>query len=258
MQKRHSDRQQYFDEQGYTTLKYVIPFIESHKPVTPESTVLEIGCGEGGNIKPFLDLGCTVTGVDISEGQIEMAKALFENHPNKSRLTLISEDIYNVTGLNRQFDIIILRDVIEHIPNQERFMSFLKRFMKPDGVVFFGFPPWQNPFGGHQQVCSNAFLSHLPWLHLLPHSIYGQLLRWGGVDPRGLLEIKETGISLERFRSIIKKENYDILFETLYLINPNYEIKFGFRPRKLRPIFNIPYLRNFYTTCGYYLIKLRT
>lgn len=256
MQKRHRDRQQYFDEQGYTTLTYVIPFIERHKKITPESAVLEVGCGEGGNMKPFLDIGCSVTGIDISEGQIEKAREFYKDHPNKANLTLISEDIYNVSGLDKQFDIVILRDVIEHIPNQERFMPFLKQFMKPDGVVFFGFPPWQNPFGGHQQICSNKFLSHLPWFHLLPRPVYAQILRWGGVDPQGLLEIKETGISLERFLSIVKKENYNILSQILYFINPNYEIKFGLRPRKIWPFLNIPYLRNFYITCGYYLLDI--
>lgn len=256
MQERHSDRQRYFDEQGYTTQKYVIPFIERQHPVTADVAVLEIGCGEGGNMKPFLDLGCKVTGIDIDVPQIERAKAFYASHPHRENLTLIAEDIYQVTGLNRQFDIIILRDVIEHIPGQERFMSFVKQFMKPTGVFFIGFPPWQNPFGGHQQIVSNKFLSHLPWFHLFPRSVYEKILRRGGVDPTGLLEIKDTGISLERLERIIKKENYTIREKILYFINPNYEIKFNLRPRKLGGLFNIPYIRNFYTTCGYYLLSL--
>ena len=67
MQKRHSDRLLYFNEQIYTTRKYVIPFIEKHHDVTGDMSVLEIGCGEGGNLQPFLDLGCKVTGIDICE-----------------------------------------------------------------------------------------------------------------------------------------------------------------------------------------------
>ncbi len=255
MQERHADRQLYFNEQSYTTQKYVIPFIEKHHLVNSESTVLEIGCGEGGNIMPFLDLGCKVTGIDINEGQIEIAKDIYASHPNASHLTLICEDIYKVENLKEQFDIIIIRDVIEHIPNQERFMPFIKQFLKPDGVVFIGFPPWQNPFGGHQQICSNKVLSRLPWFHLLPRRAYKQILEWGKVDPSGLLEIKDTGISLERFLSIVKKEHYSIIEEILYFINPNYEIKFGLRPRTLWGVLRIPYVRNFYTTCGYYLLK---
>jgi len=70
-----------------------------------------------------------------------------------------------------------------------------------------------------------------------------------------LVEIKETGISLERFERLVAKNGYKQLFKTFYLTNPNYEIKFGLKPRKLSPLFaKIPYLRNFFTTCGYYLI----
>ena len=94
MQKRHADRQLYFNEQSITTQKYVIPFIEKHKPITADSHILEIGCGEGGNIKPFLDLGCQVTGIDINGGQIEIAKEIYSAHTNNKNLTLICEDIY--------------------------------------------------------------------------------------------------------------------------------------------------------------------
>lgn len=254
MQKRHADRQLYFNEQGLTTQKYVIPFIEKHHPVTSGSAVLEIGCGEGGNIKPFLDRGCEVTGIDINEGQITIARKIYENDPNEKNLTLICEDIYQVTDLNEQFDIIVIRDVIEHIPNQERFLPFIKRFLNPTGVIFIAFPPWQNPFGGHQQICSNKYLSHLPWFHLLPRSLYEKVLIWGKVNPDGLLEIKDTGISLERFLSIVYQERFTIKEEVLYFINPNYETKFNLRPRKLWSLLDIPYVRNFYTTCGYYLL----
>lgn len=254
MQERHSDRQLYFSEQGITTLRYVIPFIERVHPVTPDSRILEIGCGEGGNMNPFLQIGCKVTGIDINRRQIEIAREIYREHPQRENLTLICEDIYKVTGLNESFDIIILRDVIEHIPGQERFLPLLRQFLAPGGVIFIGFPPWQNPFGGHQQICNNKILARLPWFHLLPRSLYEKILLKGNVDPKGLLEIKDTGISLERFLRIVRKEQFVIAEEELYLINPNYEVKFGFKPRKLWKIGNIPYLRNFYTTCGYYLL----
>ena len=139
MQKRHADRQLYFNEQSITTQKYVIPFIEKHKPITADSHILEIGCGEGGNIKPFLDLGCQVTGIDINGGQIAIAKEIYSVHPNNRNLTLICEDIYKVTELHNKFDIIIIRDVIEHIPNQELFLPFIKRFLSPHGIIFVAF-----------------------------------------------------------------------------------------------------------------------
>lgn len=255
MQKRHSDRGLYFREQTYTTEKYVIPFIEQQKKITSETSVLEIGCGEGGNLKPFVDMGCQVTGIDISEGKIRAAEMLFAEHPLRKNLTFILEDIYKVNHLNQKFDLIILRDVIEHIPQQERFLPFIRQFLKPDGCVFVAFPPWYNPFGGHQQICKNKLISHTPYIHLLPNFLYKRLLTSAGENTEELLEIKSTGINLERFFRIVKNGGYKIDNAVLYFINPNYEIKFGLNPRKLPGIANIPYIRNFWTTCGYFVLS---
>ena len=152
-----------------------------------------------------------------------------------------------------------MRDVIEHIPNQEKFMAFAKRFLKPEGKFFLAFPPWQNPFGGHQQICQSKILSKLPYFHLLPKSMYKLMLKWFGETEKRteeLLFIKETGISIERFERILKLEKYQINKRTFYLINPNYETKFGLKPRiQLGIISAIPWVRNFFTTAMYYVIS---
>jgi hypothetical protein len=152
-----------------------------------------------------------------------------------------------------------MRDVIEHIPGQEKFMGFVKSFLKTDGKFFLAFPPWQNPFGGHQQVCKSKILSVMPWFHLFPQSIYTFILKaFGESDAtiKGLLEIKETGISIERFERILKHENYKTEKRVFYLYNPNYETKFGIKPRKqINLISSIPGLRNFFTTAMYYIVS---
>lgn len=281
MQERHRNRRMYFEEQSYTTAKYVIPFIErwSGKKIqggadgsamavqvgsdgsidSAESTlrVLEIGCGEGGNLKPFLDRGCECTGVDLNGPQIERAREFFAGHPYESRLTLLHADIYDVSPEAHQYDIIMLRDVIEHIHNQERLMHILPQFLKPHGVMFFAFPPWMMPFGGHQQICRSK-LSKVPYFHLLPKSWYSGLLHVCGETDKcvdDLLEIKETGITIERWERILRKEQIPVLRRELYFINPNYEVKFKLRPMRALPLLrSVPYLRDFYVTAAYYLL----
>jgi SAM-dependent methyltransferase len=173
---------------------------------------------------------------------------------------LFSKDIYNAGDeLNGPFDLIFMRDVIEHIHNQDRFMGFIKRFLKKEGVFFLAFPPWYNPFGGHQQICENKLLSKLPYFHLLPRGLYKSLLKAGKESDtkiEALLEIKETGISIERFEKLIQKNGYHTLKKCHYLINPNYEVKFGLKPRIQFPGASaIPFARNFITTSSYYLIS---
>ena len=129
MQKRHKNKPQYFDEQASTTLNFVVPFISELIKFDSETTILEIGCAEAGNLKPFLDMGCKCTGIDISCGRIELAIEFYKDHQNRQNLTLICEDIYKVNP-DKKYDVIIMRDVIEHIPNQEKFMGFVKSFLK--------------------------------------------------------------------------------------------------------------------------------
>jgi SAM-dependent methyltransferase len=255
MQERHTNLQRYFDEQAITTRKFVVPYIEEKKPLNQGLRVLEIGCGTGGNLIPFLEKGCLVTGVDISATSIERARELLGM---REGLTLIADDIYNRTEADGLFDVIIMRDVIEHIHNQEKFMGFVKRFMAPGAVFFLAFPPWYNPFGGHQQIAKNRLLSKLPFYHILPSFIYKGILKLGGESQKtigDLLEIKETGISIERFERICRIEQFTIARKTLYFINPNYETKFGLKPRvQWGVVTSIPFLRNFFVTAGYYLL----
>ena len=261
MQQRHVNRNQYFSEQIYTTKVHVIPYIEQSMDITGDTTVLEIGCGEGGNLSPFLDRGCRVYGVDLNQGKIEKAIHFFADHDEAFKATFICEDIYQLsTDELPAVDLIIMRDVIEHIPDQQRFLGFVKRFLKPTGKIFFGFPPWQMPFGGHQQTCEHKVLAHLPWFHLLPESMYKLILRaFGEPDKKleSLLEIRDTRISIERFRNILRNEGYRVDQETLWLFNPNYEVKFNLSPKKQHPLIaGIPWLRNFFTTCCYCLVSM--
>ena len=54
----HADRKRYFDIQVLNAEKYVIPFIEEKFPIAGGMRVLEIGCGEGGVLKAFINIGC--------------------------------------------------------------------------------------------------------------------------------------------------------------------------------------------------------
>ena len=260
--KFHEDREIYFNHQTLTTKKYIIPFIEQLFLIKPDMQVLEIGCAEAGVLKAFLDYGCNATGVDLSTGKLNIAKRLLKNEIDNNRLTLLNKNIYDNDFRDKfkgKFNLIILKDVIEHIPEQQNLIGDLASFLKPDGMIFFSFPPWQMPFGGHQQMCNNKLLSVLPYFHLLPLKIYRAILSIFG-ESKGKIEalsdIKNTGISIERFEKIIKNKKFHVIQKKFFLINPIYEYKFKLKPRKQLELINsIPIFRNFVTTCAYYLIK---
>ena len=259
MQERHIDRKKYFEEQSYTTEKFVTPFINEILPVTADLKVAEVGCGEGGNLVPFLDMGCSVTGIDLSEFKLSLAESFFKDHPFNKNLELIRSDIFDIRDdKGFKYDLIIMRDTLEHIPNQYLLLEHLKSLLKPGGKMFIAFPPWIMPFGGHQQICESRFLSKLPYFHILPPALYRLILKSFG-ESRAMMDelmnIKETGISLQKFKRIVAKAGFRIEKQTSYLINPNYYVKFGLQPRELPAFLNIPYVRDFFVTTFYCILS---
>ncbi len=255
MQKRHTNRNQYFKELAQTCEKYFLPFIERHIQITPECNILEIGCGEGGNLVPFSKRGCRVTGIDISEIRIAEAKQFFREE--KLEGYFLSQDIFTASFKDK-FDIII-HDVIEHVLAKKRLLTIALDLLNRNGLIYVGFPPWQMPFGGHQQICSNKIISSLPFIHLLPTKTYNAVLKKAKVSQHtidGLLEIKDCRTTIEHFKKLIKEIDLMQVDEAYYFINPHYETKFGLKPRKTISFFSsIPILRNFFTTSYFAILK---
>ena len=135
----------------------------------------------------------------------------------------------------------------------------MKSYLSAGGVIFISFPAWQMPFGGHQQIARGRVVSHLPFIHLLPRTLYKWILDTGGEEEdtiKELLSIKETKCTIEMFQNLVKQTGYQIVDQQLFFINPHYEVKFGLSPRKLgRVLSSVPYLRNFFSTSCFYLLK---
>ena len=178
MQERHLNRETYFNELSQTTREYYLDYIRQVREIRPGDRILEVGCGEGGNLLPFAEAGCWTVGVDIAEWKIGEAERLFSKYGAKGRF--IASDFFSLNDLDGNFDLIICHDVIEHIADKESFLGEMKKYLKAGGAVFMAFPAWQMPFGGHQQMCSSKILSRLPFIHLLPAGLYRKLLERGG------------------------------------------------------------------------------
>ncbi|MEO1518131.1 MAG: class I SAM-dependent methyltransferase [Bacteroidota bacterium] len=247
--------------QHRTTAEHIIPFIEAQIDLKTPMQVLEIGCAEAGVLKAFTDLDHQCMGIELSAGRVELAKQFLAEEHSRGQIRFFSKNIYDIDlekDIGHRFDLILLKDVIEHIHDQGRILRKLKDFLNPGGKIFFGFPPWQMPFGGHQQICKSKLAATLPYYHLLPRPIYKWMLEAFGeneVKVRNLLEVKETGISIERFERLLDQTNYRILKRQLFLFNPIYKYKFNLTPRKQSSVVTaIPVVRNFLSTCAYYLV----
>lgn len=259
---QHKDDKLRYEQQVDNSKSYVLPFIEQTKPVKPGMKVLEIGCGEGGVLTPFIEMDCKCVGVDLDKIRIDLANNFFAKEVAEGKVEFLYKNVYDEDFLARfknYFDLIILKDTIEHIPEQEKFIPYMKNLLAKGGQIYFGFPPWYMPFGGHQQLVQHR-IGMMPYYHILPRPIYKGILKMIGEDDNSiitLMEIYDTRISIERFERIIKKSGFQIKNKQHYLLNPIYKYKFGWKPIKQTPIIQaIPFVRNFLTTCVYYTVGL--
>lgn len=250
-------------ELANTSREFFLDYLRSQTAVLPGSRVLEIGCGEGGNLLPFARQGCRVTGIDICSTRIREAQAFFDECHQQA--TFFCQDFMQVQAPeteSERYDIILVHDVVEHIepPYKQQFMQHIASFLRRDGVVFFGFPAWQNPFGGHQQI-SVGLASKLPFIHLLPRSLYRWLLKSSGAAESTIAElmsIRASRMTIEHFERLAAQTDYKVCRRTLWLVNPHYQQKFHLKPRRLYRVFAaIPHLRNVYTTSAWYLLRQR-
>jgi SAM-dependent methyltransferase len=261
MRDFHKDKARYFNIQYLTARDHIIPHIDQVKKVEPGMRVLEVGCAEAGVLKAFREVGCDCLGIELMEHRTRLAISFHDGLDVPGSIEFLNQNIYDIDpdmDLSSKFDLIILKDVIEHIPDQEKFIPHLKHFLKPGGIVFFGFPPWCMPFGGHQQIAQSKFLSFLPYYHLLPKTMYRAVLRLFGESDgtvAELTDIRDTGISIHRFEKIMHDAGMKILSRKFWLLNPIYKYKFGKGPvAQAGWIGAIPYLRDFVTTAAYYIV----
>jgi 2-polyprenyl-3-methyl-5-hydroxy-6-metoxy-1,4-benzoquinol methylase len=87
MKDRYSDRRIYFEELAQTSKEYISRYISTYKDIKSCYHVMEIGCGEGGNLVPFAEIGCKVCGIDISTGKIETRESSLERKGSMENLS---------------------------------------------------------------------------------------------------------------------------------------------------------------------------
>lgn len=257
----HDDRARYFEHQYRVTAEHVIPFVEQSGFLPERPRVLEIGCAEAGVLKAFIERGAIAVGVDKSGRRLERGREFLKDAIGDGRLTLLHDDAQALLGREQyagHFDLIVLKDVIEHVEDRPGLFSMMAKLLAPGGRVFLAFPPWRMPFGGHQQMCRSKLLSHLPYFHLLPMPAYRAVLRLFAEQParaESLIATKRTGLATAELERLAAELGYRIANKRFYALNPMYAYRFGLAPRvQATPIASLASLRDFVTTCAYYTL----
>lgn len=94
---------------------------------------LEVGCGVGIDLVRFARAGAQVTGIDLAEKSIELAKKNFEQNGLCGEFMLGNGE--ELEFENNSFDVVYAHGVIQYTANDQALVSELHRVVKPGGVV---------------------------------------------------------------------------------------------------------------------------
>jgi SAM-dependent methyltransferase len=96
--------------------------------------LLEIGCGNGGDLAQLARRGMRVTGIDLTERAASLARVRLEllGIPGEVRVA-DAEDLPFPDG---RFDVVYSFGVLHHTPDIERALSEVRRVLRPGGWFF--------------------------------------------------------------------------------------------------------------------------
>ena len=121
-------------------IKFIKNKLISHFNFNPNSQkplkklkILDIGCGGGLLCEPLNKLGATITGIDPSKDNIEVAKIHSkEMNLNINYICCSPENL----DLKNKFDVILNMEVIEHVSNVDLFVQNCSKIIKKKGIMF--------------------------------------------------------------------------------------------------------------------------
>ena len=105
---------------------------DQNKPLANIS-ILDIGCGGGLMSEPLARLGAKVTGIDAVEKNIKSAQ--IHAKQNGLDINYLQSTVEELDNKNR-FDVVLNLEVIEHVNNQELFVSKSCDLINDNGLIF--------------------------------------------------------------------------------------------------------------------------
>jgi 2-polyprenyl-6-hydroxyphenyl methylase/3-demethylubiquinone-9 3-methyltransferase len=110
-------------------------YIDRHAGLTGK-TVLDVGCGGGILSESMACMGATVTGIDLGDKPLQVAKLhlLESGRQVDYRKIAVEELAIEQPG---HYDIVTCMEMLEHVPDPQSVVTACAKLARPGGWVFF-------------------------------------------------------------------------------------------------------------------------
>jgi ubiquinone/menaquinone biosynthesis C-methylase UbiE len=128
--------------------------------------ILDSGCGEGQYVLKFFDYSPHVYGVEYASENVKRFQSL-GLHPDHVR----QGDIEKLAFADQTFDMVLLNEVLEHVPHDWRALAEAERVLKPGGFLAVFSPNRLYPFETHAaewKKTSKKIPYYFPFIPYLP------------------------------------------------------------------------------------------
>ena len=110
-------------------------YINLHSPVQGIK-LIDVGCGGGLISEKMAELGAEVTGIDMGDAPLSVAKLhLLESGLQVEYLKITAEEIADQRA--GQYDVVSCLEMLEHVPDPSLVVAACAKLVKPGGDVYF-------------------------------------------------------------------------------------------------------------------------
>ncbi len=110
-------------------------YINRHVPLTGKA-VLDVGCGGGILSEGMAGLGAQVTGIDLADKALQVARLhLLESNRQVDYRKIAVEAL--ATEQPARYDVVTCLEMLEHVPDPDSVIAACSSLVKPGGWVFF-------------------------------------------------------------------------------------------------------------------------